>query len=108
MDQIGVLQAADVFLSHCGMNSANESLYYGVPLVLFPQTSEQGGVARRVSQLGAGRYLRENSPAAIREAVEAVLHEPAYRESAAAISRSFHLCGGPKAAADTIERVAGK
>ena len=42
VDQIAVLQKADVFLSHCGMNSASESLYFGVPLVLFPQTNEQG------------------------------------------------------------------
>lgn len=49
VDQIAVLEKADVFLSHCGMNSVNESLYYQVPLVMYPQTSEQGGVATRVS-----------------------------------------------------------
>ena len=48
VDQIAVLSQADVFLTHCGMNSVNESLYYKVPLVMFPQTSEQDGVATRV------------------------------------------------------------
>ena len=28
VDQIAVLEKADLFLSHCGMNSVNESLYY--------------------------------------------------------------------------------
>ena len=59
VDQIAVLQKADVFLSHCGMNSASESLYFGVPLVLFPQTNEQGGVAARVAELGAGLKLEK-------------------------------------------------
>ena len=30
VDQIAVLSAADVFLSHCGLNSVSESLYYQV------------------------------------------------------------------------------
>lgn len=102
VDQIQVLQSADVFLSHCGMNSVNESLYYKVPLVLFPQTAEQGGVARRVSDLQAGIYLKEDSAAAIREAVETVLGNPVYKENAAKISKSFHNAGGAKMAADVI------
>ncbi|MBR6614546.1 MAG: glucosyltransferase, partial [Lachnospiraceae bacterium] len=57
VDQIAVLQQADAFISHCGMNSVNESLYFGVPLIMLPQTAEQSGVAERVSQLGAGIKL---------------------------------------------------
>ena len=44
------------------MNSVSESLYFGVPLVLFPQTSEQNGVANRTAELGAGLFLKENRP----------------------------------------------
>ena len=57
VNQIEVLQQVDAFITHCGMNSVNEALYYQVPLILFPQTSEQGGVAYRVNELGAGTYL---------------------------------------------------
>ena len=42
------------------MNSASESLYFGVPLVLFPQTNEQSGVAARVAELGAGLKLEKS------------------------------------------------
>ncbi len=62
VDQTAVLQSADAFLSYCGMNSVSESLYFGVPLVLFPQTSEQNGVANRTAELGAGLFLKENRP----------------------------------------------
>ncbi len=48
----------DVFVTHSGMNSVNESLYYGVPMVLFPQHSEQRMVAKRVVHLGAGIMLK--------------------------------------------------
>lgn len=104
VDQIAVLNKADVFLSHCGMNSVNESLYYQVPLVMYPQTSEQSGVAARVEQLGAGILLGKINPDAIRETIEQVMNTPSYRENAASISDGFKKCSGAKGAADKIER----
>ena len=102
VDQIAVLTEADVFLTHCGMNSANEGLYFGVPLVTLPQTSEQSGVAARVEQLGAGLRLRETTPDAIRAALEKAMKDPSYRENAEKIGASFRASGGAKAAADCI------
>lgn len=107
VNQIEVLQQVDAFITHCGMNSVNEALYYQVPLILFPQTSEQGGVAYRVNELGAGTYLKENQVDAIKEAVTEVVNNPSYKENAKKIAESFYRCGGAKAAADKIERVAG-
>ena len=126
VDQIAVLAQADAFISHCGMNSVNESLYYRVPLILYPQTTEQGGVANRVAQLGAGIYLEETgaanrkrtvsagnrrfepAPAAIRSAVDRVLQDDTYRRSASAISDGFRSCSGAGGAADKIlEVIAG-
>lgn len=103
VDQIAILNKADVFLSHCGMNSVNESLYYEVPLVMYPQTPEQAGVAARVEQLGAGIYLKKISTNIIRDTVEQVINTPSYHENAAAISRGFKKCPGAKGAADKIE-----
>ena len=102
VDQIAVLEQADVFLNHCGMNSASEGLYFGVPLVTLPQTSEQSGVAARAEQLGAGLRLRKTTPDAIRAALETTLIEPSYRKNAEKIGASFRLSGGAKAAADCI------
>ena len=105
VDQIAVLNQADVFLTHCGMNSVNESLYYKVPLVMFPQTSEQEGVAIRVEQLGAGVRLKHINAKAIRETIESVLNTKSYYEQASKISQSFHKCTGAKGAADKIEQM---
>lgn len=105
VDQIAVLTQADAFLSHCGMNSVNESLYYEVPLIMYPQTSEQGGVATRVNQLGAGVLLKNTSPATIRQMVEQVMGDPLYHEKAKVISEGFKNCPGAKGAADKILQV---
>ena len=103
VDQIAVLQKADVFLTHCGMNSASEGLYFGVPLVMLPQTSEQRGVAARTAQLGAGLWLKKTTAAAIRAALETAMNDPSYGECAGQIGASFRTAGGAKAAADCIE-----
>jgi len=78
VDQMAVLDCADVFLTHCGMNSASEGLWHGLPLVLYPQTPEQHGVANRVAALGAGVPLTDPSADGIRRAVEAALTDPAF------------------------------
>jgi len=103
VDQIAVLQKADVFLTHCGMNSVSEALYYGVPLVMLPKTSEQGAVAVRTEQLGAGLRLRKTDAVSIRTAVEQVLQTPEYRNHAQIIADGFRGCSGAKGAADKIE-----
>ena len=103
VDQLSVLAEADVFLTHCGMNSVSESLYMGVPMVLFPQTGEQQAVARRAAELGAGVLLKGDSAGAIRSAVRTVLENRAYRDAAMACREDFLSCSGPCGAADFIE-----
>ena len=105
VDQIAVLQAADIFLSHCGMNSVNESLYFGVPLLMLPQTAEQGGVAERVHQLGAGIKLKKTDGASIIYAINKLFSVNSYKDNAQKISWSFRQCVGSKGAADKIEQV---
>lgn len=103
VDQTAVLKEADVFLSHCGMNSASESLYFGVPLLCCPQTAEQGAVAARICQLGAGIPLASLTAENIKDGLELLMEEGSYRSKAEKIGESFRRCGGAKAAADKIE-----
>lgn len=105
VEQIVILQEADVFITHCGMNSVNESLYYGVPMVLFPQHSEQRMVANRVTYLGAGIMLKKNKPEDIKGSVFKVMNDNEYEENAIKLSKSFYNAGGSKKAADVILQV---
>ena len=108
VDQMAVLSIADAFITHCGMNSASEGLYFRVPLVLFPQTPEQGAVAKRTEELGAGVMLKSISEEDVMDALKTVLFESSYKESAVRISDSFHECGGAKEAREFLESFAGK
>ena len=103
VDQMAVLSIADAFITHCGMNSASEGLYFQVPLVLFPQTPEQGAVAKRTEELGAGIMLRSIREDDILSALKQVLEDPAYRNSAARISESFRSAGGVSEARAFLE-----
>lgn len=103
VDQIAVLQVADVFITHCGMNSVNEALYFGIPLILFPQTTEQYGVANRVKELKAGIFLENSNIENIRNIVKEVLNDKNIKENALKISDSLKNCGGAKEAAKFIE-----
>jgi len=105
VDQIAVLQKADVFVSHCGMNSVSESLYFSVPLVMMPQTSEQKGVAERVLQLGAGIKPDKADAPSVLGAVNKILTDCSYKKNAAKIAESFKNCSGAKGAADKIIQV---
>ena len=102
VDQLAVLRQADVFLTHCGMNSASEAIWYGVPTVLDPQQSEEAAVAERMEELGMGLHLRSEEPKLIREALEKVLAEPSFRERTLEMAESFRTAGGAERAAEKI------
>lgn len=108
VDQMAVLSIADAFITHAGMNSVSEALYFTVPLVLFPQTPEQGAVARRVEETGAGIALKSISPDDILSSLDEVINNPVYKENAEKISSSFHSSGGMKEAVEFIESVKGE
>ena len=103
VDQLDVLSKADVFITHCGMNSVSESLYMAAPMVLYAQTNEQEAVARRVREIGAGINLNDDSAAGIRNAVGEILNTPSYKNSARECCDDFRKCPGVKGAADFIE-----
>lgn len=104
--QLDVLQRTAAFVTHGGMNSVSEGLYYGVPLVVIPQMSEQWIVGRRVEELGAGAFLAKGdvTPQSLRSSVELVLGDGRFRSQARALGESFKAAGGAVRAADAVLR----
>lgn len=103
VNQLTILSKADAFITHCGMNSVSESLYMAAPMILYPQTGEQCAVARRVTEIGAGILLRDDSPEGIRIAVQEILNNTVYAKAAAEFSSDFRACSGAVGAAEFIE-----
>ena len=98
-------QNVNVVIS-CGnavMNSVSESLYMAAPMVLYPQTSEQKAVARRVMEIGAGTALNDDSIDGIRASVHEILSNAAYGKAAEVCSTDFRSCTGAAGAAEFIE-----
>lgn len=106
VDQMAVLSITDVFVTHCGMNSVSEGLYFGVPLILFPQTPEQDAVARRAEELGAGLRLPSIKERDILGAITRILEDTRYKAEAEKISDSFKNSGGISEAAAFLEEIA--
>ncbi|KLA17877.1 hypothetical protein B4087_2045 [Bacillus cereus] len=102
--QLEVLQHADVFVTHGGMNSSSEALYYGVPLVVIPVTGDQPLVAKRVNEVGAGIRLnrKELTSELLRESVKKVMNDVTFKENSRKVGESLRNAGGYKRAVDEI------
>ena len=75
---------------------------------IIPQSPEQGAVAKRTEELGAGVMLKSISEEDILQALTRVLTVPSYKDNAVKISESFRRCGGAKEARAFLEEAAAK
>lgn len=102
--QLEVLKRADVFISHGGLNSVSEALYFGVPVIAIPMANDQPVVAKRLAELGAGLNLNmtEVTTEILNHMVHTVLTDPSYRLQSREIGNTFVESGGYKKASDLI------
>jgi MGT family glycosyltransferase len=80
--QTEVLKYTKLFITHGGMNSVHEGLYYGVPLIVIPQSADQPVIAGQVANIGAGIQLQMQGLTAnqLRESAEHVLNQPSFHK----------------------------
>lgn len=101
--QLEVLKRTDVFITHGGMNSLNEALYFGVPVIVVPQQIEQAFNMRRLKKIGVAQPMpKELTPQSIRQTVYSVLGNDRYKQNAKTYSATLRQGGGHKAAAQLI------
>ncbi|MFC7329055.1 macrolide family glycosyltransferase [Marinactinospora rubrisoli] len=103
--QLAVLSHADVFLTHAGMNSTMESLYFGVPMVAVPQMAEQDANARQAERLGFALRLGKADITAdlLRRSVDQIHADQQVRGSVTEMGRKLRATDGAAAAADALE-----
>ncbi|MGH3588777.1 MAG: macrolide family glycosyltransferase [Pseudonocardia sp.] len=104
--QLAVLRHVAAFVSHAGMNSTMEALYYGVPLITFPQMPEQVANADRVQELGLGERLDAGTVTveALRAAVTRVASNPRVHAKLDRMRKAIRDSGGATRGADVIEK----
>lgn len=96
--QLEILKHSDVFITHGGMNSTNEGLYYDLPLILIPQSVDQPFVANRVAELSAGIVINKNeiTPEILSESLTKVLSSNDFKLNSEKIGKSLRDAGGYK------------
>ncbi|MWK37631.1 hypothetical protein GEV43_28640 [Actinomadura sp. J1-007] len=105
--RLKLLERMAAVVSHGDHGTVCESLANGLPLVVAPVRGDQPVTARQVEASGAGIAVRFGRVRAgeLREALDAVLSEAAYREAAGRVRDSFAAAGGAAEAADRLEKL---
>ncbi|TCP68605.1 nucleotide disphospho-sugar-binding domain-containing protein [Baia soyae] len=106
--QLEVLKHTDVFISHGGMNSIMEALWFGVPTVAIPQSTDQPLVAERLTQLGLGESIQPDQVTAeqLRETVNKVSQSESVRVNLQAMRQAMQEANPVQQAADRLQSLA--
>ena len=111
MDAERAIQASDAVICHGGNGSIYQALRHGRPIVGIPSIPDQKFNMRRVESLGAGltvlpeTFRRE--PLRLRDALNRVLQEVAFRASAGRLGDIVRSYNAAAVCADAIERLSG-
>jgi MGT family glycosyltransferase len=107
--QLAVLEAASAFITHAGMGSCAEALWFGVPTVAIPQATDGFGNAARLEELGVGRHLPADrvTAAILRSSVDTVAGDAEVARRLAAVSTRVRAEGGLARAADAVAELLG-
>ena len=103
--QLQILKEADLFVTHGGMNSINEAVKFGVPMLVVPNTIEQSVNAARIEALQCGLYLdhAQLTVVSLKTAVSQLLADPTKSSGLGKLLDSFNEAGGTQLAADVID-----
>lgn len=80
LPQLEVLQRTKLFLTHAGIASVMEAVYFGVPMLAMPQMGEQVLTALRMQELGLGEAILDKSqvtPELLRASILRMLEDSA-------------------------------
>jgi MGT family glycosyltransferase len=104
--QLDVLQHADLFITHGGMNSVNEAMFFGVPMLVRPIMNDQPINAIMVENIGIGKQLSliRSSKQIYMKAMD-VLNDARIKERAEEVKQKVHSDIGVPGVVDRIEKL---
>jgi MGT family glycosyltransferase len=106
--QTAILPHVDVSITHGGLNSVMESLYFGVPMVVIPSIKEQRLTADRIQILGCGSVLERTAltPDSLQQKAYALLEDGTVKSHLGLMRKKIEASGGYKRAAEAIAQYA--
>ena len=116
VDQDAVLAEARAAVLHGGLNSVQDALHHGVPMVVLPMAFEQAAIAARVARAGTGvvvraprrrSVFRRATQRRLSRALDRALNGADLRAAARASAEASASAGGAAAAVRRIEALLG-
>ena len=104
-----ILAYADLFVTHGGMNSVNEAMAGGVPMLLLPISNDQPINAKRVEELGMGKILemRTLNEDILWDSISTTLHDKKIQASVSLAKEKLRKNDGGETAAKILASFRG-
>ena len=111
--QLEILAHADSFITHSGATAISESVWFGVPMVVYStkiKPSDHEGVSMRVKYHGLGVVADKDTDGEeqIERNIERTLSDPDIRRNVAAMRDRFHEYEQPDRAVELVESYIGR
>jgi UDP:flavonoid glycosyltransferase YjiC (YdhE family) len=109
--QLDVLKRADLMLTHGGINTINECILLGVPMIVYSGgVMDENGNAARVEYHGLGLRgnLGRESSAQIAQKIDRVLGDPQYKANVQKMQRKYLAYHHSDKAIQIIEQMLGE
>lgn len=104
--QLAVLQRASAMITHGGIGSVKECIFFGVPMIVFPAIRDQPTVAARVAyhKIGVKGNFRNVSVPSVHSLLKAV-SDPLIKSRVELMSRTFHDAERAARGVQFVERI---
>ncbi|NLG05418.1 MAG: glycosyl transferase [Clostridia bacterium] len=103
--QLDVLRHASLLITHGGMNSIGEAMYYGVPMILVPMGTDQPMNTDRVEEFGLGKKINWLTTSArnLSGLAYSIIKDQEIKERCETMKCYMQQAGGITRAADCVE-----
>lgn len=105
INQISVLQKVQLFISHGGVNSVRESMYWGVPILVIPAEGDTLCTAKDIDTARLGVQLSIEDIELIKEKIELILNSQEIQENCNKISSEMKRAGGIYKTVEIIKNI---
>lgn len=93
-DPVDILPDCDLFLCRGAVAELNQSMTFGVPMLVYAATPDEKLVAYQLNALGVGKRTKKLSADRLSQAVNEMLENPSYREKAQVYSAEIRQTNG--------------